>query len=1151
MNKVNACKKKRKKTKAERTKGAVSVFLVMILVPCLVVTSLFTDLARVKLSKDISNNAADLALNSLMTNYDADLSEWYGMVSSCQSIDEFYDLSAQYFLRMLSSQNLSTDEVALLSDYYSAATQNGAIYDFLTDYDTKKSSDLLGMEVETEQSKIVGPVENANLGNPVMVKEQVIEYMKYRAPIEITTNIIDRLTTNDSTLTEFTGEASKNQPLVEAKEDFYETEGEFTSAAYHSYWAIREYSDEKLTKEILKNDYVGRYDGYKQAYKEMHTNAVKYLYNTKNGGLTVFDIPVYNIDDYTGNDDYNEKAICTEEVDEEQDDGTEITRYYITNAQVENVIDGLASAVLEFEDKIDGLNGNELIVELAGYIDNPGVGDGDSQVNPIQWWVKADGVSMDITDEAEELMKNYAKVKSIDSCDADNRDGTSTDIGGTKNSYCKKDFWGNDVTDNAGNSLTYNHIVSMAESYYNNYLKAMSNDSNYGKVANKYDEISTNTANKNLIMTSQHNVTVDGAVKGYDDALNYMSTQLTDQWNYLKTLIGRLKIAIEGGTGDKGRVKSLQTLKSLASEYASDLGTWTDEANGSTTDMGRDDRGEISRRSEDQLIHKITADNVDALELRLKNIRSLLTEIKDLIDSLKYNGTAIKSIKNFSTFKSKMGSLTIPLTNAELDQYAEDTFKFEPESINEPANLNDPAYDPYLDPEDSSADIPELYGYMHEQYKDTTQETKDAVDNAEDEQDAAKEDAANKEEEAKKGTCLVPEGRSDLCDLSGDNKVATSSSSVSLGSVLESIATTFSTMMDEEGLSGAAEDLRDSLYTTVYIRHMFSFGTYENEGLYGRVKAAGDDKVKELTLNNYEETYKKEDYMGIENPADPDSNKGRWLSASKEDAFNKSLTNNLINANNNYIYSAEIEYILYGGKNKDNIDKAIGEIYTIRYALNLVSGFQHFWKGTGLTGGAINTAAAAIQAATAGVVPAAVTKAILIPILTIFETFYDIQRLKAGFPVEIYKKDANMWWFSLESLSSDEAGGAKSVSGIMAKLKSIIPEEHPNPDNGLFYSDYITLFLFSGLTASSTEKVMYERMSEVIQMNMRQLIDGSSAKLDSGFQMKKSVTYFKLEADIRVRPLMITLPIFNEYDNNLQDKKDWCSYKIKAVRGYA
>lgn len=902
MNKVNACKKKRKKTKAERTKGAVSVFLVMILVPCLVVTSLFTDLARVKLSKDISNNAADLALNSLMTNYDADLSEWYGMVSSCQSIDEFYDLSAQYFLRMLSSQNLSTDEVALLSDYYSAATQNGAIYDFLTDYDTKKSSDLLGMEVETEQSKIVGPVENANLGNPVMVKEQVIEYMKYRAPIEITTNIIDRLK-SDPTVTTFTegnNQPDKNTELVEKKQQFYDTEGKFTSAAYHSYWAIRKYSDEKLTKEILQNDYVGRYDGYKQAYKEMHTNAVKYLYNTKNGGLTVFDIPVYNIDDYTGNDDYNEKAICTEEVDEEQDDGTEITRYYITNAQVENVIDGLASAVLEFEDKIDGLNGNELIVELAGYIDNPGVGDGDSQVNPIQWWVKADGVSMDITDEAEELMKNYAKVLSIDSCDADNRDDTSTDIDGTKNSYCKKDIWGDPVTDNDGTSLTYNHIVSMAEDFYNNYLKVMSNDSNYGKVANKYDEISTNTANKNLIMTSQHNVTVDGAVKGYDDALNYMSTQLTDQWNYLKTLIGRLKIAIEGGDGDRGEVKSLDELMQLADDYRTHLEEWSDVADEGDTDMKEDDQEEISTRIENEKIEEITSDNIKELKTRLENIKSLLTEIKDLIDSLKYNGTAIKGINNFSTFKDKMGSLTIPLTNAELDQYAEDTFNFEPESINEPASLNDPTYDPYLDPRDASySNIPDVYKYMHEQFN-VTEEEKNNVEDAENEQEAAKSEAEDKAEESKKGAYNIPDGRLNLSDLKGDNDIASDGNGFTLGTFVESLTTTFGTLFDEGGIA-AAEDLRDALYTTVYMREMFSFASYENEGIYGVIKENTPDEITKLTLSNYEETYKKEEYMGSET-ADEAANEHKWLSTSGMDDYNKSLTNNLINANNNYIY---------------------------------------------------------------------------------------------------------------------------------------------------------------------------------------------------------------------------------------------------------
>ena len=92
-------------------RGAISVFLAMILVPCIVVSSLFVDLSRVHMSKAMTESSADLALNTLLTNYDADLSDWYGMVASCQNVDDFYTVSAQYFLRTISSQNLSDDEI--------------------------------------------------------------------------------------------------------------------------------------------------------------------------------------------------------------------------------------------------------------------------------------------------------------------------------------------------------------------------------------------------------------------------------------------------------------------------------------------------------------------------------------------------------------------------------------------------------------------------------------------------------------------------------------------------------------------------------------------------------------------------------------------------------------------------------------------------------------------------------------------------------------------------------------------------------------------------------------------------------------------------------------------------------------------------------
>ncbi len=65
---------------------------------------------------------------------------------------------------------------------------------------------------------------NANLSNPSLMKEQVVEFMKYRAPIELTTSLIERLK-KDSSVTEAI-DSSENEDLVEDKKEYYEAEGE-------------------------------------------------------------------------------------------------------------------------------------------------------------------------------------------------------------------------------------------------------------------------------------------------------------------------------------------------------------------------------------------------------------------------------------------------------------------------------------------------------------------------------------------------------------------------------------------------------------------------------------------------------------------------------------------------------------------------------------------------------------------------------------------------------------------------------------------------------------------------------------------------------------------------------------------------------------
>ena len=58
-----------------KNRGAISVFLVIILVPCMLVSSVFVDISRVQLSRAVAESSADLALSTLMTYYDYDLNE--------------------------------------------------------------------------------------------------------------------------------------------------------------------------------------------------------------------------------------------------------------------------------------------------------------------------------------------------------------------------------------------------------------------------------------------------------------------------------------------------------------------------------------------------------------------------------------------------------------------------------------------------------------------------------------------------------------------------------------------------------------------------------------------------------------------------------------------------------------------------------------------------------------------------------------------------------------------------------------------------------------------------------------------------------------------------------------------------------------------
>ena len=74
----------------KKTKGAVSIFLVIILVPMMTVSALFVDASKVSLAKSVSESAGDLTLNTALTDYDTKLKDMYGLFATAQNTDELY-----------------------------------------------------------------------------------------------------------------------------------------------------------------------------------------------------------------------------------------------------------------------------------------------------------------------------------------------------------------------------------------------------------------------------------------------------------------------------------------------------------------------------------------------------------------------------------------------------------------------------------------------------------------------------------------------------------------------------------------------------------------------------------------------------------------------------------------------------------------------------------------------------------------------------------------------------------------------------------------------------------------------------------------------------------------------------------------------------
>lgn len=145
-----------------KNNGTISVFLCLILLPVILVGGMTVDASRIALSKVVISDAGEMAMNAGLAQYNEELHDEYGLLVMDQSPEAMSGQLEEFFNTSLNGSGLPDAE------------------------DYQKILDLL-----KEDFNAVG-VAGSEIYRTEVEKQQIIEYMKYRAPVCLTELVFEK-----------------------------------------------------------------------------------------------------------------------------------------------------------------------------------------------------------------------------------------------------------------------------------------------------------------------------------------------------------------------------------------------------------------------------------------------------------------------------------------------------------------------------------------------------------------------------------------------------------------------------------------------------------------------------------------------------------------------------------------------------------------------------------------------------------------------------------------------------------------------------------------------------------------------------------------------------------------------------------------------
>ncbi len=952
------------------------------------VSSLFVDAGKVKLAKGVAESAGDLTLNTALTDYDTMLKDMYGLFATAQDTDELFSRLEDYYRTCITSAGVSEVDA---DDYVEQImAQLGIVAE------NSDTADILNMElVEFCASKF----SNANLANPTILQKQIVDFMKYRAPINTGLSFVSSLK-NFSTL-------SKQSELVEKKQKYYEEQQSVMEHLKTAWSHIAAYNGTKIVKDTaylatIKNE-INDYKTGTYGYKTLNKWLVMDLYDAAN--YVDYNCKVSKIDEQevkTANGTTEQVSLWrfvyagTGSVSPQKDYRDYYNEY---NKEKLPSVETIEKLITNFHSNLQLMQSYEAEVAKISNATN---------AYALQQLLQANRKSLkNYTNKALSVYTTYQKLKNamiwVEAYE----------------SKQKAEIKNKEITVNDKKSKIVDCFKDIENNLYENAMKKMSG------IGTIFTDISVSETSQNGTNNYLGKSSTAGSTVGT------ISTNVNAHISELKKASEHLNKAITSLNSAKTKLTgSVETAKSNWNAIATDDFI-------KSTNLAKQDQAEIN-----QLDTYLNATNIEKLVNRLTNINKEIDASIIQIEGYKYNDVFIGKITTYSELESAIGNKrgpdnlrTVPIDKTKLEQKANEWWS---SGWTDGGLKTD-----WTTKSGSEVDLTKnklsMYSYLYSHFASNTtaagsyaDATKTQTEDTSNGKDLYKNIKSTSKTQADKNTSISAQASSKSVDKDGkqneiinvgtetnplpskgtNGEVPSGKANTDIdnkkdkdGNVTDGAAgknaKSLGSMFGTEFLSSISSmgtDLRDKLYVSDYIMSMFSYDTIENE--YKKTNNVTEMKAGDL----------------------------------------KSLTKCDISLANNYSYGSEVEYILYGGKTSSNLIKSYGSIYGIRFGFNLIYAFA-----TSEIRDSALAIATPISAATLGVIPVPLIQAVIIIGIACCESGIDLAGLKAGEKVPLYKT-SKTWRCSITGLVNI----AKEQTGeLLKKVSSEVVDEGVNKLNEL------------------------------------------------------------------------------------------------------